>query len=170
MYWCCTRTSYSPQCSPRTMTSNSPVWCQSIKAQDVRVELLESPRRDRLSSTILPMLRRKVYSDFAAISSRIRYLRSGDAIMTTHDACVVTYEVRGLGSLLRPMLLVQLTEFLVYALEPCARRGDPIFSASKSSRSLLQPICSLAFVSLPQSQSNPVRSGSSCIEPFQTWA
>lgn len=36
--------------------------------------------------------------------------------MTTHDACVVTYEVRGLGSLLGLMLLVQLTEFLVYAL------------------------------------------------------
>jgi len=97
------------------MTSNSPVWCQSIKAQDVRVELLESSRRDRLSSTILPMLRRKVYSDFAAISSRIRYAAEM-SIMTTHDACVVTYGVCGLGSLLRLMLLVQLTEFLVYAL------------------------------------------------------
>lgn len=79
------------------------------------MELLESSRRDRLSSTILPMLRRKVYSDFAAISSRIRYAAEM-SIMTTHDACVVTYEVPGLGSLLGLMLLVQLTEFLVYAL------------------------------------------------------
>lgn len=74
------------------------------------MELLESSRRDRLSSTILPMLRRKVYSDFAAIYA------AEMSVMTTHDACVVTYEVRGLGSLLGLMLLVQLTEFLVYAL------------------------------------------------------